>query len=473
MDECKCFREKMGQLHSALQAARTDVESLTIKLYSESMVGEGLRDEVCDGGLTPCRAATKLLSAVESRIKSHPSEIDVFVEAFGSFPPWKDLADEMNRTLFLMNSRQVQAELESGRPTYSTRSSDPCISTTAPTDSRTPVQHSRSQPSSQPPVSIRIDSLVLTTLVTPSPTDPLHVGTIPVPFRSAPAPHKSSDGSHIETRAPTSRAFMKASSPLSNSSHDLVLEHPNSTSSLPTLPEEVGEYSSPECSLTLQVSRQPLSSLSSQSSTASSTEEEIQSMRGTMDNIAQKYHNMKWKLRDKDKKMKAIEEDLAAKQETYEAAMATANKENRDLCDRMKSLQLENNHFKDELIVARERIVASNLQKQHLLTQLQGYHAEVKEYQERCEKLEAQVREANQEIDFYAKYQIAEVKMKEQEDEIAHCRVIIKEHEAKIEVLETEIEVLVSVDQSITYSTSFGSSLELFLQESSNSTDSP
>ena len=471
MDECKFFREKMGQLHSALQAARTDVESLTIKLYSESMVGEGLRDEVCDGGLTPCRAATKLLSAVESRIKSHPSEIDVFVEAFGSFPPWKDMAEEMNRTLFLMNSRQVEAELESGRPTYSTRSSDPCIST-APTDSRTPVQHSRSQPSSQPPVSIRIDSLVLTNLVTPSPTDPLHVGTIPLPFRSAPAPHKSSDGSHIETRAPTSRMFTNASSPLSNSLHDLVLEHPNSTSSLPTLPEEVGEVSSPECSLTLQVSRQSLS-LSSQLSTASSTEEEIQSMRGTMDDIAQKYHNMKQKLRDKDRKMKALEEDLAAKQETYEAGMATANQENRDLCDRMKSLQLENHHFKDELIVARERIVASNLQKQHLLTQLQGYHAEVKEYQERCEKLEAQVKEANQEIDFYAKYQVAEVKMKEQEDEIARCRVIIKEHEAKIEVLETEIEVLVSVEHSITHSTSFGSNWELFLQESSNSTDSP
>ena len=410
MNECELFRQKMEPLYSSFQAAKADAEGLAIALYSRSIVGKGVRDEVCDSAVTPSKAASKLLSAVETRIESYPRDINTFIDLLETFPPLKEHADDMRRKLNEMESRIMLPQ---------------------------PVSESSLQSQTNQPVNIRLiisgGSSVLANGNQPEERDTFEL-------RSAPVHRKRPESSHNEPTA--SKSFTQPSSPLVNSSLDLSERH-SSSSSLSMIPEEATCPNIVPGRLDSQTS-----SLTSQLSTSSSIEEEIVSVRGSLDGIIQKYRSLQRQLRHKDKKVKSLEEELTVKQKMYEGGMDSANQENKQLQDQMRSLRLENKQLKEEVDDARASVVTSNFLKQQLLDQLQGYFTEVKKYREHCEKLELQVKEASEGIDFYSEYQKAEAKVKEQEEKIESYKRIIKEHEEKIALLETEIEILVSAESS-------------------------
>ena len=384
---------------------------------------KGVWDEVCDTAVTPSKAASRLLSAMETRIESHPQDIKTFIELLGSFAPWKDAADDMRRKIAEMESQVILAKPVSESSSY----------------------HSQAH---QQPFNIRVFISPGSTgvVATESQTE-LHQERTTFQLRSAPVHRKHPESNQSVATTPASKHFTQVSSPLSSSSHDLS-DRQSSSSSLAVIPEEEAKQISPKGSL-----HSPPISLSSQSSTSSAIEEEVLSVRGTLDVILQKCRRLEHKLCRKDRKVKALEEELATKQKTYDSGMATANQANIELQDQMMSLQLENKQVKEEVDIARRSVVTSNQQKQQLLDQLQDYYTEVKKYQDLCAKLEVQVKEANQGINFYAEYQKAEATMKEQEQTIESYKRTIKEHEEKITLLETEIDILVSVDSSITTTT--------------------
>lgn len=411
MNECELFRQKMEHLYSSFQGAKADAEGLAIALYSRSIVGKGVRDEVCDSAVTPSKAASKLFSAVETRIESNPRDINTVIDLLENFAPLKEHTDDMRRRLAEIESRVTLPQ---------------------------PVSESSSQSQANQPVNIH---LIISggVGVLQNPPQPSQERDI-FELGSAPVERKHPVSYHNDPTA--GKIFTQATSPLANSSPDLS-ERQSSVPSLSMIPEEASCPNDFPARLDSQAS-----SLTSQLSTSSSMEEEILSMRGSFDGIIQKYRSLHRQLRQKNRKVKSLEEELTVKQKTYERGMDSANQENRQLLDQMMSLQLENKQLKEEADDARASVMTSNLQKQQLLDQLQGYFTEVKRYRELCEKLELQVKEASEGIDFYSQWQKAEAKMKEQEEKIELYKRIIKEHEEKIGLLETEIEILVSAESS-------------------------
>ena len=424
MAECRLFQKTFKRLHDCIQ---TDVENFTLKLYSSAIVGKGVRDEVYSNVTTPSQATAKLLSAVESKIETNAAYFGEFVEVLGANPPWTEVADDLRKELFLIQSPQVRPELESGSHTLKTRSSEPCLPTTvAP-----PLPlHSMSNPA---PV-IHIEKLV----VTPG------LGPIPDcvdPVRATPASQPPEE----PVMPPVAKSLVQ--SPLSNQGSDLVSEERTTTASCTSTLMEQGDQSLRRSSAMLSLHSQS-SSISSQSSVCSVTEEEIQSVRESVMTLLTKVQHMEQKLKKKDKKLNAMKQEQAKERKTYEDGMAVANRENKELHERLQSLQLHSKELEDELTVANEAMRESDRQKQYLLSQLTEHHTNILQYQERCQKLEAQVKEANAGIDFHAAYQKSEVKVQELESEVEHLKATNLDYTKRIELLEWEIDVLVCAEPS-------------------------
>ena len=423
--ECELFRQKWELLHRDLKAAKADAEILAGKLYSKALVGPGVRDEVFDPACTPNRAASRLLNAVESRIESYPRDIVTFVEVLGTFAPWKEHAEDMKKKLAEMESRLTLAQ---------------------------PVSESsgsHSPHTSQQPVSIHlfISSSGVAAGSVHATASPVHEQKQEsFQFTRGPPVHRKHQQSSHSHEIP-SKPFTQTTSPLSNTSRSLY-DNPlqQSNTSLSAIPEEVTNDSPPDDGPAMLCSQ--TSSLSSQSSTASTIEEDVFTMRGSLEGILVKYRRLEHKLRDKNKKLKAKDEELATTKKTYDSGMAAANEAHRELQGQMMSLQLENKQLREEVEVTRDGVVAGNLQKQKLLDQLQSCHTEAKQYRDLCVELEVKVQEANQGIDFYEEYQKSEAKRKEQEETIERYKCKVTDLQEKIGFLETEIEIL--VDSSIT-----------------------
>jgi hypothetical protein len=456
--ECELFRQKWELLHRDLKAAKADAETLAGMLYSKAMVGKGVRDEVCDPACTPNRAASRLLSAVESRIESYPRDMGTFVDLLSTFAPWQEHAEEMKKKIVEMESRLTLAQPVSES-----------------SGSQSPHTH-------QQPVNIHliISSSGVAAVQAASgasggsvqaTASPVHEQTQENELfqftRGPPVHRKHRQSSHSEM---PNKPFTQTTSPFSNTSRNFY-DHPlqHSSTSLSAIPEEVTDQSSPDDGPAMLCSQ--TSSLSSQSSTSSTIEEDVFSMKGSLEGIIVKYRHLEHKLRSKDRMMKGLEDELATTKKTYETGMATANEAHRELQGQMMSLQLENKQLREEMEVTRESVVASNLRKQHLLDQLQSCHTEAKQYRDLCAELEVKVQEANQGINFYAEYQKAEAKRKEHEETIERYKRTVADLQEKIGLLETEIEILVSVESSIT-SVTAALTLDPEREDTSSSLDS-
>ena len=424
------FQKTFKQLQECIQ---TDVEAFTLDLYSRGLVGKGVRDDVLSCTVSSSKGATKLLCAVESQIESNEENFDQFILALAAHPPWREIADSLKKELFFNRSPQVHAELESGARVPSQ---------SLPSDSRALPSLSAQQPhslfnrhlralSSQAPV-IHIEKLVIQSpdmgpvTVNPDSSEPgqafyhMHQQEIPVVPELQPCTVEHSGVR--EEEAETQPSVENCLPPVMEGGGGNQLDVDNSL--LPPL----------------------LSSLSSQSSVCSLTEEDIQSMEKIIGTLMSKCEKMTKKLRRKEKKMETMEEETVRGREEYDSAIAAANEENIELRKQFQASQLRNQSLEEEVAATKQNIVESDQQKQYLLEQLTKKHKTIVECQERCKRLEIQVKEANSSIDFYDAYQQSEAKARELEGEVEKLKGTISKYTDHIELLEFEIEVLVSVE---------------------------
>ena len=422
--ECRLFQKTFKRLHDCIQ---TDVENFTLQLYSDGLVCKGVRDKVYSNVVTPSQATTKLLCAVESKIETNTAYLSEFIEALGSNTPWTEVADDLRRELFLIQSPQVRPELESGSHTLKTRSSEPCLPTTA----MPPLPlHSHSHPA---PV-IHIEKLVVTPGQGPIPE---YVN----PVRAMPATQPPEETG----MPPVAKSVVQ--SPPSHQGSDLVSEEKTTTAGCMSTLVEQENQGFPGRSETLLIQSQT-SSISSQSSVCSVTEEEIQSVQESMITLLNKVQKMERKLKKKDQKLNTMKQERAKERKTYEDGMAAANQENKELHEQVHSLQLHSQELEDKLTGAHEAMRKSDQQKQCLLSQLTEYHRNMLQCQEKCQRLEAQVKKANAGNNFYADYQTSVVRVQELESEVEHLKITNQDYREKIELLEFEIDVLVCAEPS-------------------------
>ena len=488
--ESQLFRKTFGRLHESI---KPEVDQLTIHLYAASVVGETVRDEVCSGGaLSPCKAATKLLTAVESKIKTQPSQFDTFLQVLKTCPPLKELADELDAEIFLLRSPRVNPEPESGWPNRQS-----CVTTT-----HSVIRHSDSQP--QLPISIHIEHLVIPTGATPSPTtsETRHVASAPVTrildcettadiradveqasFPSPPDDVDSKGGCVTPTKPPilameSSRHMklpihaqelleetLKCRKPLIHTQESLE-ETPMCTKppihaqesmedtlkcTKPLIHAQESLEETPMCmkppihtqesfdNTTLHCPNGP-SSLSS----TSSVEEDMESLKGSLDTFFMKYRKMEQKLKKKRKQVQSMKQEQTACKAYADAVSVEAI----ELSKKLESLQLQNAQLEDNLADTRESLVSSNLQKQRIIDQMKRYYTDMLQYREQYNKLQAQVKKISEESDLFAAQQRSESKIQELESEIERMKELERDYKERIELLELEIEVLVTVDIS-------------------------
>ena len=419
------FQKTFKQLQECIQ---TDVEAFTLDLYSRGLVGKGVRDDVYSSTVSSSKGATKLLCAVESKIESNEENFDQFIIALAAHPPWREVADNLKKELFFIRSPQVHAELESGaRAPSRTLSTDTRAFPSLPAQQPHSLfnQHLRAL-SSQAPV-IHIEKLVIQSPDTgPVAAKPeqafchMHQPEIPVVPELQPCTVEPSGTQEEEEETQSS-----------------------AEKCLPPVMEEGGGDQLDVDDLLLPPQT---SSLSSQSSVCSLTEEDIQSMEKMIGSLMSKCEKMTKKLRRKEKRMEVVKEETTRGRDEYESAMAAANEENKELRKQLQASQLRSQSLEEEVAAAKQNIVKSDQQKQYLLEQLTEQHKTIVECQEKCKKLEVQVKEANSAIDFYDAYQQSEAKARELEGDVERLKGTISKYTDHIELLEIEIEVLVSVE---------------------------
>ena len=400
--ESELFRLKYEEIHSVLHSAGTDTEKLTNQLYSCSVVGPGVRDEVCDAG-TPSRAASMLLRAVETRIKSHPQDIWKFVNRLSSFSTWEDLAEEMRQKLEEMESQLMQP-----------------------------------QPASDDTVSSQ-QSLNIRLFISPTGEATVH----PVPAQSVPGrkqskervfelrsapPHRRQPQTSCTPPQP-SKPFPQASSPLQTSSQDLESpDQPNATSTT---------RDDPPANVSSEAVRRSLSTVSQESS----IEEEVGSMKESLGVLLDKHCRLKDRLHEKDREAKALQQELATRKEEHETEVAAADQERKILKEQVKTLEFENDAMKNQVEEARKSVAASNQLNHQLVERQRQCYAELKRYQDRCSALEEQLKEATKNVNFLEEYHTSEERAKDLERELGSCKETITRLKDKVELLEMEIEI--------------------------------
>lgn len=403
MNESEVFRQKYEHIHHVLESAGADTGKLTIQLYSHSIIGKGVRDAVCEA-TTPTKAATTLLKAVETRIELHPQDIWTFVGLFSSFCTWEDLAEDMKQAL-----TEIESKLTQPQP-----ASDDTLSSSI---------------SPQQPLNIRLFISPHTggSAIHPMPEQRKQSKERMV-LRSAP-PHRR----QVQPTPPPlslSKPFPQASSP--SSSRDLT--SPDQQSCTPsTVRESTDDPTSDKC----------LSVLRSYSTTSQSSifEEEVGSMKESLEGLLEKHCRLKDKLHEKDREAKALQEELSMKKAEHETEMAAADQERKILKGELKTLKCTNEAMKGEVESARKSVEASNLLNQQLMERHRQCYAELKQFQDHCSVLEEKLKEATKNINFLEEYQKSEERAKELEVEVVSCKQTIIKLTDKIELLEMEIEI--------------------------------
>ena len=399
--ECsKIFRSKFNKLHADLTSASADTVKLAIALYSRSIVGKGVREEVSNAA-TPERAASKLLGAVETRIESHPRDITHFLECLGSFSTWQHHAEE-----FALRLKEVEAHMVKPLPVSEPNSSPASLGSGA---------------LGRQPVDIRLFISSSGVVVNPV-RDPQHREQENFELRSAPVHRKHQPTPSDTPSQPGGKHFPQASSPASS-----VTLTPSSSCSLSVIAEETrGDFSPSEDGTPPQ--RSP--SLASQTSTCSTFEDDVLSMKGSLDELLQKF----WTLRNK---LRTTRAERDSDRKRFAAGIEVANQETNELKEQVDTLQYENRELHEELDTMRERVVEGNRQKKKLMEQLRASYDELKHYKELCVKLEGHVKAAAGETNC-VEYQMSEERVKELEA----YKEKVKEYEEKIELLEMEVNFL-------------------------------
>jgi predicted nucleic acid-binding Zn-ribbon protein len=426
--ECQLFRSKFDLLYADLESAAADTTRLAYQLYSRSIVGKGLRSEV-EEAATPGRAASKLLGAVESRIESHPRDLDVFVKCLGTFPTWEHHAEDMAKKM-----KEMEAQMVRPLPV-----SDP--SSFSPASSAPGAGH---------PVDIRLIIFPNGGSAVPvcggeQPQEPFVLRSAPVDRKHPPQPTASSP-------APSSKPFQQTSSPSTNSLSSLSSDHTTpscstSSASLSVITEEATDDPPPlGDSMPLRTN--------SQTSTASTFEEDVILMKGSLEELMEKYCSLRRKIDSRDKQVKTMQAELARSKETFAAAIETANQETKDLQKQVDMLQVENRELRDDLERTRESVMASNQQKQALLHHLQMSFEELKQCKELCSRLEEQMKASTQDGELMEKYQRSKERERELEEQLEACKKTVIEYGDKIQLLEMEVNVLLG-SGSLSLSSSF------------------
>ena len=423
--ECQLFRSKFALLYADLESAAADTTKLAYQLYSRSIVGKGLRNEV-EEAVTPGKAASKLLGAVESRIESHPRDLDEFVKCLAAFPTWEHHAKDMAKKI-----KEIEAQVVQPLPV-----SDP--SSFSPASSAPGTGH---------PVDIRL-------IIFPNGGSARHGEQPQEPFvlRSAPVDRKHPPQPTAFSPAPSSKPFQQTSSPSTNSLSSLSSDHTTpscntSSASFSVITEDATDDSPP------LGDGMPLRTIS-QTSTSSTFEEEVTVMKGSLDELMAKYCSLTRKIRSRDKQVKTLQAELARRKETFAAGMETANQETKDLQKQVDTLQVEKGELRDDLERTRESVMASNQQKQALLHHLQMSFEELKQCKELCSRLEEQMKASAQDGELLEKYQRSKERERELEEQLEASKKTVTEHEDKIQLLEMEVNVLLG-SGSLSLSSSF------------------
>ena len=428
--ECQIFRAMFNKLHADMESAPADTAKLAIKLYSSTIVGKGVRDTVVEAA-TPSKAASKLLGAVETWVESHPQEIGSFFDCLGSFPTWQEHVEDFARRLKEMEIRMVKP-----MPV-----SEPFSS---PADLGMPSSGLQQQP-----LDIRLYiSSSGDTKVGPVHGQPSQEKVFEL--RSAPAHRKHSQLQEVDFEAGSvtpgqpggGKLFQHTASPLTNSTRTLSPGLGTASCSLSVVAKEATSNGN---SLTDDETQpQRLTSLVSQTSTSSALEEDMMSIKGSLDQYLTKCCSLISRLKSENRALRA--EQVKEKKE-FAAAIEAANQETNELRKQVYALKYKNRELSEELESTRESVVDSNKKKKQLMEQLRDSYDELKHRTELCSKLEAQVKAVAGEANFM-QCQQQEERVRELEDELEAYRKTNAELEDKIQLLEMEVNFLLGSGSS-------------------------
>ena len=313
--ECQLLRSKFDLLHADLESAAVDTTKLAYQLYSKSILGKGVRSEV-DEATTPGKAASKLLGAIENRIETHPRDLHTFLECLATFPTWQHHADDMAKKL-----KEIEAQLVQPLPVSDPSSFSPASSAVGgghPVDIRL-IINSSSRVSAVP---------VLHDNHTQEQSSNFMLRSAPV-HRKHP-PQQTTASTPLQSSKPFSNAYSPSSNSLSSLSSDQSLSTCTSSASLAVITEETTDthdHSPPNDSIPL---RTP--SLGSQTSTSSTFEEEVVSMKGSLDELLTKFCNLRSKLRARERELKTLKAEQAKKDQAFATQIEAASQETRTRC---------------------------------------------------------------------------------------------------------------------------------------------